>query len=80
MCRWPSYLVVDADYEAPVAYRVTRASRGEAPEFRCPARHYRIACRGQGRCEVRGAVRVPLATDRRLFTPLARPSYAWQRL
>ena len=49
-------------------------------KFRCPARHYGIACWGQGRCEVRGAVRVPLAVDRRLFTPLARSSYAWQRL
>jgi hypothetical protein len=29
---------------------------------------------------VKGAVRVPLEADRRIFTPLARASYAWKRM
>jgi len=52
----------------------------ETLKFRCPAVHYGAACAGRDRCEVKGAVRVPLETDRRLFTPLARSSYAWKRL
>ena len=33
-----------------------------------------------GDCHVRGAVRIKLSEDRRVFTPIARSSYAWQRL
>jgi hypothetical protein len=51
----------------------------ETLKFRCPAAHYGVACAGREACEVRGAVRVPLGVDRRLFTPLARSSYAWGR-
>jgi hypothetical protein len=31
-----------------------------------------------GRCSAAGGVRVPLAEDRRMFTPLARSSYKWE--
>ena len=40
----------------------------------------RLACRGQERCAVRGAVRIRLEEDRRVFTPVARSSYKWRRL
>ena len=30
------------------------------------------------RCPVSDAVRIPLAEDRRVFTPVARSSYRWQ--
>jgi hypothetical protein len=48
-------------------------------KYRCPARHYGVACDGMERCPVRGAVRIKLAEDRRVFTPLARSSYKWKR-
>ena len=34
---------------------------------------------GPKRCPVRKAVRIPLGEDRRVFTPLARSSYSWER-
>ena len=61
-----------------MAYGGFEADR-ETQKFRCPAAHYGVECQGRSECEVKGAVRVPLETDRRLFTPLARASYAWKR-
>lgn len=46
----------------------------------CPAKHYGIECRGKDTCPVAGGLRVPLAVDRRIFTPIDRSSYAWKRL
>lgn len=54
--------------------------RREALKYRCPARHYGVACQGMGRCKVAGGVRIPLAEDRRVFTPLARSSYQWKTM
>lgn len=48
-------------------------------KFRCPAWHYGLECLGRGQCSVAQAVRIPLSEDRRVFTPLARSSYAWTR-
>ena len=48
-------------------------------KYRCPARHYGYACEGQDSCPVGKAVRIPLETDRRVFTPLARSSLKWER-
>lgn len=50
----------------------------ETLKYRCPARHYGITCRGQALCPVTGGLRIPLAEDRRIFTPLARTSYRWK--
>ena len=50
-------------------------SRGTL-KYRCPARHYGFCCRGYEGCPVGKAVRIPLSVDRRVFTPLARSSYA----
>jgi hypothetical protein len=61
-----------------MAYGGFEADR-EALKYRCPAAHYGLECEGRGCCPVRQAVRIPLAEDRRVFTPLARSSYAWQR-
>ena len=52
----------------------------QALKYRCPAIHYGLECAGRSRCGVGGSVRVPLETDRRIFTPLARSSYAWKRV
>jgi len=49
-------------------------------KYRCPARHYGFPCPGMARCEVKSAVRIPLSEDRRIFTPVARSAYKWQRL
>jgi len=49
-------------------------------KYRCPARHYGYDCEGQNKCAVKSSVRIPLSEDRRVFTPLARSSYAWARM
>ena len=46
-------------------------------KYRCPL----LAggdCASQGKCPVGNAIRIPLANDRRVFTPVARSSYVWQ--
>ena len=46
---------------------------------RCPARFAGISCAGQDQCPVAPGLRIPLETDRRVFTPLDRDSYKWER-
>lgn len=53
-------------------------------KYRCPAAVGEYACKGRDRCP--GAqtaygkiVRIPLETDRRIFTPVARDSAAWDK-
>jgi len=52
-------------------------------KYRCPAATYGLECEGKERCrgksEYGRIVRIPLETDRRIFTPIARSSYAWKR-
>lgn len=50
----------------------------ETLKYRCPAMHYGISCKGKAQCSMRGGVRIPLAENRRIFTPLARSSYKWE--
>jgi len=52
----------------------------QALKYRCPAAHYGLECGGRERCPAGNSVRVPLKEDRRVFTPLARSSYAWKRV
>ena len=47
--------------------------------YRCPARQYGRVCPGAERCGARTGIRIKLDTDRRVFTPLARSTYAWGR-
>lgn len=49
-------------------------------KYRCPAARGGPACPCAGKCPVRGAVRVPLSEDRRIFTPVARETPQWHRL
>lgn len=51
-----------------------------ALKYRCPAKHYGRSCEGEKQCPVKTSIRIPLATDHRVFTPLARSSYKWQDL
>ena len=62
-----------------MAYGGFEKDRGTL-KYRCPAAHYGIECPGQNQCPVRGAVRIPLTEDRRVFTPLARSSYRWKTI
>ncbi len=52
----------------------------ETLKYRCPARHYGVKCRGMAKCPVKSGIRIPLKEDRRIFTPLARSSYRWEKL
>ncbi|MFH1561927.1 MAG: transposase, partial [Nitrospirota bacterium] len=48
-----------------------------------PAKAYGLECPGMKECGGIGygrIVRVPLKTDRRLWTPIARSSYKWERI
>lgn len=55
-------------------------------KYRCPAAAYNCTCAGRDLCgngKTIGfgrVVRIPLAKDRRIFTPLARHTYAFRRL
>jgi hypothetical protein len=55
-------------------------------KYRCPAAAYGLRCRGRQECESNAAVgpfgrvvRVSLDLHRRIFTPIARQTYKWQR-
>ena len=54
-------------------------------KYHCPAAAYGFRCVGRSRCghghygEYGRVVRIPLKKDRRIFTPIARSSYAWSR-
>jgi len=48
-------------------------------KYLCPACHYGIDCPDKGQCHVNKHVRIKLDEDRRVFTPMARSSYAWER-
>ncbi|KFI38083.1 transposase, partial [Peptococcaceae bacterium SCADC1_2_3] len=45
----------------------------------CPAKQYTITCQGQEACPVAQGLRIPLAEDRRIFTPIDRASYKWEK-
>ncbi len=52
----------------------------ETLKYRCPAEQYGLNCKGKEWCPVSKGIRVKLDENRRLFTPLARSSYAWKRI
>lgn len=45
----------------------------------CPAKQMGINCKGQAQCPVKQGIRIPLALDRRIFTPIDRASYKWEK-
>ena len=52
-------------------------------KYRCPSAAYGTKCKGYAQCSegTKGKiVRIPLETDRRIFVPIARSSYKWQRM
>ncbi|NSW84430.1 MAG: transposase, partial [Syntrophothermus sp.] len=48
-------------------------------KYRCPAREYALKCKGSARCKWGSGIRIKLDTDRRIFVPIARSSYKWER-
>jgi hypothetical protein len=51
-----------------------------ALKYVCPVKAYGLKCKGSDPCEhAMKSKRVSLEIDRRIFTPVARSSYAWQR-
>ena len=46
---------------------------------RCPAHTAGTTCAGQAQCPVASGLRIPLKMDRRVFTPIDRASYQWDR-
>lgn len=46
----------------------------------CPARQYGINCKYMERCKVKGGIRIDISEDRRIFTPIDRGSYKWERI
>lgn len=62
-----------------MAYAGLERERGTL-KYRCPAEHYGIHCVGRDKCPLGKAVRIPMAQEPRVFTPLPRSSYKWKRL
>jgi len=51
-----------------------------ALKYICPVKAYGVTCKGSAPCEhAMKSERVSLEIDRRIFTPVARSSYAWER-
>lgn len=53
--------------------------RGDAEKRMCSKGPYGITCQGREQYPVAGEVRVALAVDRRIFTPIARESSKWAK-
>jgi len=45
----------------------------------CPIKQYGLTCEGAAECPVIQGIRIPLEEDRRIFTPIDRASYKWER-
>lgn len=45
----------------------------------CPAKQMGITCAGAATCPVAQGIRIPLSEDRRIFTPIDRASYKWEK-
>ncbi len=65
--------------QRPMAYGGFEKDR-MALKYVCPIRAYGLRCQGSQDCEhAMKSERVRLEVDRRIFTPTARSSYAWER-
>ena len=52
----------------------------ESLKYLCPVKAYGITCPSYGKCTTSKGIRIPLETNRRIFTPVARSSYKWKKL
>jgi len=60
----------------PIGYDSDR----DAQRFKCPVLHYGGTCCESETCTLPKTIRVPLETDRRIFTEVGRTTYKWDRL
>lgn len=67
------------DKKREMAYGGFEKDRNTLKE-RCPAEHFGLSCKGKEECPVAGSTRIELSVDRRVFTPVARQSYKWDRI
>ena len=52
----------------------------ETLKYKCPVLSYGMTCAGMEHCRhCRKSIRIPMALNRRIFTPIARSSYKWDR-
>ena len=84
LCRCRDGAAKERDNYAPMAYEGFEQDRMSL-KYRCPAKALGTVCTQKDLCNSGHQpphgriVRVPLETDRRIFTPLARDSKAWKR-
>ncbi len=45
----------------------------------CPAKQYGIKCKHMEKCHVKQGIRIDIESDRRIFTPIDRASYKWDK-
>jgi hypothetical protein len=45
----------------------------------CSSKQYGLECRCKDKCPVKQGIRIDLETERRIFTPIDRASYKWER-
>jgi hypothetical protein len=62
-----------------MAYKGFEKER-ETLKYRCPALSYGYECSGKCRCAVNKSIRIPMEIDHRIFTPVARSSYTWEKI
>lgn len=55
-----------------------RKKHGTLRKF-CPAKQYGIECKYMDKCQVKQGIRIDIDLDRRIFTPIDRASYKWER-
>jgi len=60
----------------PIGYDSER----DAQRFRCPCAHYGATCKESRTCKLPKTIRVPLGTNRRVFTEIGRTTYKWGRI
>ena len=54
--------------------------RRQTLKYLCPVKAYDMTCQSRSTCpHFMKSIRIPIAKDRRLFTPIARSSYKWKR-
>ncbi len=46
----------------------------------CPAMQYGIECQFMDKCHVKQGIRIDINVDRRVFTPIDRASYKWEKI
>ena len=63
----------------PMAFGGFEKDRGTL-KYRCPAKYHGLECKGRQRCCISDCIRIPIDSNRRIFTPLARSSYRWKDL